>query len=161
MAKVAKRSVEFKVTTKVQVRAPEFEPLRSLAALDTDRLSRGNHKIEIGFVKGGCCRNLVRAIVKNGRVTGCEIEPCDETTSRPPSSDFRRVLEKARKKLTGGKKWQPIPVTQLVRSNNRQLIDLIIVGGGCFFICIWSHCLMCCWHPFPHCFVPDIYTGPL
>src|SRR5262249_54533999 len=153
---------EFAAPMRVQIRQPEFEPLSSLGALDLKRLSRGNHKIEIGFVKGGCCRNLVRAVIRNGLVTGCEIEPCKETRkAAPPPPQLRKLLAEARKKIARGRKWKPIPVSQLVRSNAR-MIDLIIIwGGGCIFICIWGHCIMCCWWPTPHCFIPDIITGSL
>ncbi len=151
----------FKVPMRVEIRAPEFEPLSSLSALDTKRLSRGDHRIEIGFLKGGCCRNLVRAVVKNGMVIGCEIEPCGETSARPPPPELRSVLAKARKKVAGGREWKPVPVEELIRSSARMMDLIVIVGGGCFFICIWNFCLMCCWWPRPHCFVPDIIVGPL
>jgi hypothetical protein len=165
MAKPSKKTrvlAELSTPMKVQIRQPEFEPLASLKALDVKRLSRGNHKIEIGFVKGGCCRNLVRAVIKDGMVTGCEIEPCKDSGKAgqaPP--ELLAVLAKARKKIAGGKKWKPIAVSQLVRSNARMLDLIIIVGGGCIFICIWHFCIMCCWYPRPHCFIPDIIVGPL
>jgi hypothetical protein len=164
MTKSAKKHAilaSFKVPMKVEIRAPEFEPLSSLSLLDTGRLSRGSHKIEIGFVKAGGCRSLVHAVIRGGLVTGCEIEPCKGTGSRPPPAEFRRALEKARKKILAGKEWKPIPIAEFVRSAARLGSLIIIVGGGCIFICIWNHCLLCCWRPFPHCFVPDIVVGPL
>lgn len=162
MAKSKQRILAtFKVPMKVEIRAPEFEPLSSLKALDTERLSRGNHKIEIGFVKAGGCRSLVKAVIRGGLVTGCEIEPCKGTGSQRPPPEFLRALEKARKKVTAGREWKPIPVAELVRSSARINDLIIIVGGGCIFICIWNHCLLCCWRPFPHCFIPDIIVGPL
>jgi len=151
----------FTAPMRVEVREPEFEPLSSLKALDTERLRRGKHKIEIGFVKGGCCRSLVRAIVKNGLVTGCEIEPCEEVQEKPVPPELRAALAKARKKVLAGRRWKPIPVAELVRSSARMIDLLIIVGGGCIFICIFDHCIMCCWFPWPHCFIPIIATGPL
>ena len=152
---------EFSASVKVQVRRPEFEPLKSLRSLDVKRLSKGNHKIEIGFVKGGCCRNLVRAVIKDGMVTGCEIEGCAESPRTAPPRELRAVIDKARRKMAGGKKWEPVPVSTLVRSNARMLDLIIIVGGGCIFICIWNSCILCCWHPTPHCFISDIIVGPL
>src|SRR6476646_8345064 len=79
MAKTPKKPpvlAKFSVPMKVEIRQPEFEALASLAALDLKRLQEGNHKIEIGFIKGGCCRKLVRAVINDGMVTGCEVEPC-------------------------------------------------------------------------------------
>jgi hypothetical protein len=156
----SKAAAEFSATVKVQVWLQEFEPLASLKSLDFKRLSKGNHKIEIGFVKGGCCRNLVHAIVKDGMVTGCEIEGCKGFPKTAPPRELLAVIDKARKKAAHGRKWKPIPVAQLVSSNAR-IHDLIIIGGGCILICIWGYCLMCCWYPRPHCFIPDIITGPL
>jgi hypothetical protein len=164
MAKSAKKQrvlASFTVPMKVEIRQPEFEPLKSLAALDVERLSRGNHKIEIGFIKGGCCPHLVRAVIKNGMVTGCEVEPCKEDSRKAPPPELLALLEKARKKIQAGRKWQPIPVRELVTSSARMLDLIVIVGGGCIFICIWGHCIMCCWWPRPHCFIPDIVVGPL
>jgi len=151
---------KIRVPATVHVHAPVFEPLLSLSALDTERLSRGNHKVEIGFVTGGCCRNLVRAVIKAGLVTGCEIEPCKDTGGQPIPPELRSLLAKVRKATTSGRQWKPVPIADLVRSQARML-DLIIVGGGCIFICIFNFCLMCCWWPRPHCFVPDIVVGPL
>jgi hypothetical protein len=161
-SKTARPLATFTVPMKVEIREPEFEPMKSLAALDVKRLSKGNHKVEVGFLKGGCCRNLVRAVIRNGMVTGFEAEACKETTrSAPPSPELVRVLQQARRKIAPGRKWEPIPVAQLVRSSASALQGLIIVGGGCIFICAWGHCIMCCWWPRPHCFIPDVYTGPL
>jgi hypothetical protein len=71
------------------------------------------------------------------------------------------VLKQAHRKVTRGREWKPIPMAELVRSSARMLDLIIIVGGGCIFICIWNHCIMCCWYPRPHCFIPDIIVGPL
>jgi hypothetical protein len=147
---------------KVEIRAPEFEPLASLAVLDLEQLKKGNHKIEIGFIKGGCCRKLVRALIKDGMVTGCEVEPCKESGKEgkvPP--ELLAVLDKARKKVAGGKKWEPIPVSELVSMSARVRDLIIIIGGGCIFICVFDFCFMCCWKPTPHCFISDIIVGPL
>jgi hypothetical protein len=149
----------FKIPMNVEVRAPKFEPLESLSALDFDRLKKGNHRVEIGFVDGGCCRKLVRAVVKNGLVTGCEIEPCKDK-GKAISPEMKSVLQQAQKKIGGGKKWKPVPIQTLAKST-ALMSSLIIIGGGCIFICVFGHCVMCCWWPIPHCFIPDIYTGPL
>src|SRR4051812_23594205 len=161
-SKPARALATFTVPMKVEIRQPEFEPLTSLAALDVRRLSKGNHKIEVGFLKGGCCRNLVRAVIRDGMVTGFEVDACKETRkSTPPGPEVVRVLQQARRKLDAGQKWKPIPVTQLVRSSARELGLIIVIGGGCIFICVWDHCILCCWWPRPHCFIPDIIVGPL
>lgn len=162
MAKSSKKPrvlAAFTVPMKVEIREPEFEPLTSLAALDLARLSKGNHKIEIGFVRGGCCRNLVRAVIKNGMVMGCEVEPCKDS-GKPAPRNMLDLLARARKEIKADRKWQPIPVGDLVKSSEK-MMNLIIIGGGCILICFWGWCIMCCWYPRPHCFIPDITTGPL
>jgi hypothetical protein len=162
MAKSSKKPgvlAAFTVPMKVEIREPEFEPLTSLDALDLARLSKGNHKIEIGFVRGGYCRNLVRAVIKNGMVMGCEVEPCKDS-GKPIPRKMLDLFARARKEIKAGRKWQPIPVGDLVKSREKML-NLIIIGGGCILICIWGWCIMCCWYPRPHCFFPDIDTGPL
>ena len=162
-SKPAKPLATLTVPMKVEIRQPEFEPLSSLKALDVRRLSKGSHKVEVGFLKGGCCRNLVRAVIRDGMVTGFEVDACKETKrSAPPAPELVRVLQQARRKIdSAGRKWQPIPVSQLVRSSASALQGLIVVGGGCIFICVWGHCILCCWWPRPHCFIPDIIVGPL
>jgi hypothetical protein len=152
---------EFSVPMKVEVRAPEFEPLGSLKSLDLKRLSRGSHKIEVGFLKGGCCRKLVRAVVRDGMVIGFEAEPCSETHTAAPSKQLMSIIAKARGKIASGKKFEPVPLANLVRSNAAMLSGLIIWGGGCILICCFGYCIMCCSWPRVHCFIPDIYTGPL
>jgi hypothetical protein len=165
MAKSPKKSrvlAEISVPVKVEIREPDFEPLASLGALDLKRLQKGKHKIEIGFIKGGCCRKLVRAVIKDGMVTGCEVEPCKESGKAgktPP--ELLVVLAEARKKVTGGKKWKPIPVAELVTSNAIMRDLIIIVGDGCIYMCIFGFCFLCCMDPTPHCFVSDIIVGPL
>jgi hypothetical protein len=158
-AKKQRVLAEFAAPMKVEIRQPEFEPFTSLAALDLKRLSRGNHKVEIGFIEGGGCRNLVRAVIKKGMVTGCEVEPCKDARKAAPR-ELLNLFAKAHRKINAGRKWQPIPVADLLRSSEKML-DLIIVGGGCIFICCFGYCIMCCWWPRPHCFIPDIFTGPL
>src|SRR3954468_22598294 len=108
----------FRVPMKVEIRQPEFERLASLSALDVKRLSKGSHKVEVGFLTGGCCRNLVRAVIRDGLVTGFEVEACKETrTSSPPPPNLLRVLQQPRRKIDAGRKWKPIIVAQLVRSS--------------------------------------------
>jgi hypothetical protein len=163
MAKSAKAQrvlASLTIPTKVEIRQPEFEPLKSLAALDLRRLSKGSHKIEIGLIKGGCCPHVVRAVIRNGMVVGCETESCKETRSLKPSRELSALIDKVRAEVQRGRKWEPVPVAQFI-GNEARMQDLIIVGGGCIFICFFNHCIMCCWWPRLHCFIPDIYTGRL
>ena len=81
-------------------------------------------------------------------VTGCEVEPCKESGKpgkAPP--ELLAVLDEARKKVTGGKKWKPIPVSELVSSNAIMRDLIIIIGDGCIYICIFNFCILCCLQP--------------
>lgn len=155
--KPTKSALKFDIRVKVEVTVPEFQPLASTRALDLKRLSKGNHKVEVGFLKGGCCPTMVRAVIRNGMVTALEVEQCKET--KKASSDLSAVLKEARRRLQPrGGKWQPVAVGEFMRDSAR----FIIIGGGCIFICIWGHCLLCCARDGGfHCSTGDIATGPL
>jgi hypothetical protein len=43
-------TLEYPYPLKVEIRAAEFEPYSSLPYLDVSKLSKGNHKIEVGLV---------------------------------------------------------------------------------------------------------------
>jgi hypothetical protein len=101
----------------------------------------------------------VRALVKDGKVTGCAVEPCAERAAKA-SPELLALAAQARRKIGANRRWKPVALKTLVRSNEL-MSNLVIVGGGCVFICCFGHCIMCCWWPRPHCFFPDIYTGPL
>jgi hypothetical protein len=51
---------------KVEIHAAEFEPYSSLEHLDVSKLSKGNHKVEVGLVKGGCCGLKAFAMIEAG-----------------------------------------------------------------------------------------------
>jgi hypothetical protein len=160
MPKAAKKSkalLKFKRTVEVEVRLPEFEPLASLKSLDYRRLEKGNHTVEVGFLSGGCCRKLVRAVVKNGMVTGFEVEPCKET--RPASPELKATLKEAHRRLAKQiGKWQPFPISEI----NKVAPLRISWGGGCIQICEFGYCLTCCfWRWGLGCFTDPIYIGPL
>jgi len=152
---------EFSVPMKVEIRKPEFEPLGTLSSLDLKRLGKGNHKIEVGFLKGGCCRRLVRAVIRNGMVIGFETEPCSKTRKVPAPKQLAGIIAKARSKIAAGKPFKPVPVSTLARGSSSMVAGLIIWGGGCILICFYSHCIMCCRWPTLHCFIPTIFPGPL
>ncbi|MGA7751650.1 MAG: hypothetical protein WCB05_02425 [Candidatus Sulfotelmatobacter sp.] len=141
MPKAAKKSVlSFKYSVNVEVRLPEFEPLDSLKWLDYDRLQKGRHKVEIGFVVGGCCRRLVKTLIRDGMVTGLEVERCKQ--SRPASSGIATILKEARRLMAQKYgKWKPIPVSRLAQISG---ID-IFVDGHCIVICAEPYfCIACC-----------------
>jgi hypothetical protein len=142
MPKAAKRKPEFTFqrTLEVDVYLPEFEALESLKSLDYGRLQKGMHKIEIGFLSGGCCRRLVNANIRNGMVTGFEVESCAE--SKSASGEVMAILKEARRRmLEKNGTWEPIPVAELARISG---ID-IFINGNCLIICAEPYfCFACC-----------------
>ena len=152
-------SVKFQYQIPIEARLPEFQPLASVASLDLARLAKGTHKIEVGFFKGGCCSKLVRANVKNGTVTGIEVEPCKDTKKPPP--ELKALLAEATRRLLPDRppKFRPTPLPAFVA----RLRDLITINGNCIQICWWGHCLTCCWSDDGGfgCTTDPIFIGPL
>jgi hypothetical protein len=126
---------------------PTFEPLRSLRDLDLAKLARARRaKVELGFLSSGECRQVVRAIVVNGRATGLELEGCRPANGRGKraSPEVVRLLRTA-KRIVDRKKarrpWRPVPVTTLVQRPAARIIETIT----CFKVCILSFwCYYCC-----------------
>ncbi len=154
MAKASSRatpSFTFTHEIKIEVHIPKLEPLASLKSLDFGRLSKGTHKIEVGFISGGCCPKLVQAVVKNGMVTKLELEPCKDAKRLTP--EMAAIAKEVRRQvLARGKgKWQPVPLTKFADSPAGQLDE---TWRWCWF----NVCFICG----PRgCFIEDIYHGPL
>jgi hypothetical protein len=144
-------TLEYPYPLKVEVRAAEFEPYSSLPYLDVSKLSKGNHKIEVGLVKGGCCGLRAFAIVKAGMVVAVEVEPCPE--SKKPLSKNDRALVAAAYKKIGGRppKWVPVSVEDFFGKPAVSKRLRISIGGGCISI-TWGdgtdssprHTIICC-----------------
>ena len=137
----SKPFLTFKRTVDVQVYLPEYEPLESLKFLDYRRYEKGTHKVEVGFMHGGCCHKLVRAIVTKGMVTGFEVEPCKESKAAPLG--MIAILKEARKRMlakTGP--WRPIPLSEIPRVSAIEIFPPL----GCFRVCEATDvfCYTCC-----------------
>jgi hypothetical protein len=153
----------FKHSMTVEVIVPTFVPLASLATQDIQKLSKGGHRIEIGFMEGDCCPKLVHAVIRNGMVTRIEVEPCvhsERVLPKAMSKEMSEVVAKARKRMEQDP-WQPVPVAELVENMARDshYPPRIGWGAGCIYICLWHYCLFCCISP-PGCWIetrkPDV-----
>jgi hypothetical protein len=148
----------FKHMVDMQVYLPEFEPLDSLKFLDYSRYETGKHKVEVGFLLGGCCRKLVRAIVAKGMVTAFEVEPCKE--SKPASPSMTAVLKQASHGiLAKAGKWRPVPVADVAKVSAIELL----ANAGCFTVCEASaiFCYTCCVDLYGfHCTLWTTFPGP-
>ncbi|MDP1990289.1 MAG: hypothetical protein Q8K00_04635 [Syntrophales bacterium] len=138
----------FKQPVTVEVITPVFVPLASLATQDTQKLGKGSHRIEIGFMESGCYPKLVHAVIRNGMVTTFEVEPCEHSERVLPkalSKEMNEILAEARKRIIQ-EPWQPVPVSEFVESMARESSypTRIGWGAGCIYLCIWNYCLFCC-----------------
>jgi hypothetical protein len=150
---------------RVEAKVAEFRPLDGLRHVNVEKLQKGSHRVEIGFAEGGCCRKLVRAVVRNGMVTGIEVEPCKES-KQASSTQVRALAERAHKALGRNPKaaWKPVPVKQFFASPASVARITVSWGGWCIQAC-WTvgnvmHCVRCCLRTFS-CTYDTIYTGTL
>src|SRR5690242_14036586 len=110
MARIESRSrpvASFNHPVKVEVHKPTFELLQSARLLDFAKLQRtARAEIEIGYVRTRSCRQLVRATLRKGMVTGLVLEPCAELQRVEITPEIARVLKAARRRAAskGGRR---------------------------------------------------------
>jgi hypothetical protein len=143
------RSIVVEEKVKVEASLARFTTFDSIQHLDVDRLKAVPHAtFEVGVFEGGCCRRMVRAVVKKGMVTKLEIEPCEEGVRLTP--ELKKVMQSAWKKLAkgGGRPTSlPVPLTTFLA----RAMGITIEIFGCIYICAFGYCLLCCINtsPFP------------
>jgi len=152
MARSAKRpkaSVTFKHPVQVTAERPEFELLDAVSHLDVAALARkARAEIEIGYVHSGCCRQLVRAVVRKGMVTALKVQPCAGDESKRAPADLAAVLKAAQRRIAprgggGGRPHHlPMPVASFLARAPVITVDTIT----CVRICIFGVCVTCCEH---------------
>jgi len=153
-AEEKKPILAFDYSFKVEVYEPDFEPLSSVNSLDVKKLATTDQKIEIGYMKGGCCRQLVYAVIKNGMVIGIETEKCEAPKESIPE-EVKTLFSDVVKKLKLPGPWKPVPVEEFVAMVNDGRYPIRTGGGtNCIWICVWNTCFVCCNDPFD-CFFMD------
>jgi hypothetical protein len=133
---VIRRSVPIEVTPL------PFQPLESVRNLDLDRLARvKSARIEIGHYETGCCRRVVRAVIRNGMVTNFELEPCKKPVHMTPEMKgiIRDAHQALRARKAPGQKF-PFPVQQLPGAVAKIKYSIWV----CVRICCFGYCLTCC-----------------
>jgi len=157
----------FEHPLKIEVYLPDFEPLSSLDALDATKLAKGDHRIEIGFMKAGCGKEPVSAVIKDGMVVGVEADGC-QSSEVEASEEVAALVAHAVKELEGLDYWKPVPVGEfLAMVQQGSYPPRGGTGAGCFYICLWTYCLFCCKStaksPGPTCWIerrkPDVIMG--
>jgi hypothetical protein len=132
----------------VQIREPEFEMLDTVRHLDVKALaSAAKAEIGLGYINTCCQRQLVRAVIRKGMVTGLRVDEPPRKDRTAVAPDLAKLLKEARraalKRHRAGPKF-PIPVTQFFGKG--VAYDMISVQTlECIRICIWSFCITCCW----------------
>jgi hypothetical protein len=144
-------SVQFTYERTYTLRHPKFRLLKNIEYLDTAKLSKGSHTIELGKFEGCHCDCAVTAKISNGMIKGIEYPQCETATKIPPRLD--RKLRAARKQLAkyGQAKWEDIPVRELTRSSaaRARIIVVVTTSGDCYEVCIdpgtgLQTCWICC-----------------
>lgn len=157
----------FEHAFKVEVFAPVFEPLSSIDSLDVKKLSTGRHRIAIGFLKGGCGKKLVHAIIRKGIVESIEAETCEDS-EEAISEEIKALFLHAIKELDSIDYWEPVPVKKfLAMVKNGSYPPRAGTGAGCFYVCYSIYCLFCCkstaTSTIPKCWIerrkPDVVMG--
>ncbi len=133
----------FRYPIRVEVRRPKFERSASLAYLDVAKLTRAARaEFEVGHFEAGCCRKMVRAVVRKGMVTALRVEPCAQCKSIRLTPELQSMLKVAQRRIgrRGDRPWRPMSVVQFM--------SVAYVWIDCHEICvtIWGHrvCLFCC-----------------
>ena len=133
------------------VRRPTFKLFKNIEYLDTARLSKGSHTIELGKFEGGSCDCAVTAEISNGMIKKLNYPKCENATQISPK--LARKLKAASKRLNpnGPPKWKDIPVAELSRSAGarRNIIVVVTTSGDCYEVCIdpgtgLQTCWICC-----------------
>jgi hypothetical protein len=118
-----------------------------LQYLDSDKLSKGTHTIELGKFEHCGCDCTVMAKVSNGMITGIEHPKCEH--ARPIPVEVAERMEAAHRNLLGDQpNWKDIPIQELVDGKATSALGSIVVDDGCFEIC-WGEpgaerCVLCC-----------------
>jgi len=148
MARTQKRSshsIRVKQKLAIEVRQAPFKTFESIRHLDIARLERAAHaRFEVGQFEAGCCHRTVHAIVRKGKVTKLEVEPCGKPARVTP--ELKKAIQAARKAFAarhGGSTRLPIAVGRFVGNARGLTIEVF----GCFQICIFGWCLLCCTWP--------------
>jgi hypothetical protein len=127
----------------IKVARVPFKSFESARHLDVASLSRAKTaRFEVGYFESDCCRRIVHAVVKNGRVTKLEPEPCKHPARLTP--EMSKLVRAARSKL-GSPKFRSRPVSEFLAGGHGFTIDI----SFCFIICIFEWCLMCCYDSEP------------
>ncbi len=142
------KEIRFTHPVEVRVRQLPIKYFSSLRNLDITKLAAAKRaEVELGLIKTSCCEQIVRAMVRDGKVTGVVVEPCTPKKKAPPlPADLKRLVESAHKKIGRAKELMrfPLPVkTFMAQAQSQRGITVIT----CVEICLFNWCVSCCRTP--------------
>jgi len=149
--KRGRSSVQFTYERTYTVSHPKFRLFRNVEFLDTAKLSKGSHTVELGKFEGCHCDCVVTAKISNGMIKGIEYPKCETATKI--SAKLDKKLKEARKQLapSAPTKWEDVPVQELTRSAaaRARIVIVITTSGDCFELCVGTStgqqvCWICC-----------------
>ena len=112
-------------SVKIEIRQAKLTPLESLKHLDVAKLKKASRaEVELGHIEGGCCSQLVRAVIRKGMVTDIAIDQCPDAAKVTP--DLARLLNKARRKAKaalGGRTDREPAQPRAARGRHRQAVE--------------------------------------
>lgn len=147
-------SIEFTYERTLKIRIPKFRMSQNIQYLDPLKLSKGSHTMELGKFDGCGCDCTVSAKINKGMITGIRHARCKN--ARPIPAKVAEKMRAAHKRLTKNvqRKWENIPVQDIVNNTALARMTDIIVSGDCFMVCwdegLGEECVICCFEPKRH-----------
>jgi hypothetical protein len=133
------KSFTLAYTAEVKITLPKLQFMSSLKYLDADALSHvPKIKIDVGFFKTPCCDRHLRAVIKDGMVTGLEMDPCSDLT--PASAELSALAKTALKHAKPPGTWKPVPVREYlsraeeINERETNCVEFTFLGHT-FFCC--------------------------
>jgi hypothetical protein len=144
-------TIKYPVTVEVSV--PEFEALDAIRHLDVKALAKSARaEIGLGYINSCCGRQLVRAVIRRGMVTGLRVDEPPKKDRTPVPPELAKLLREARNaavRRRGRPPKFPIPVENFFSTG--VAYDIICVQTlQCIRICfvfglLKPFCTTCCW----------------
>jgi len=147
-AKTPRPLLAFDHPIRVTVRETKFKWLDSARHLDIASLGKAPRaEVEVGEVETECCQHLVRAVIRNGMVTGLDMEPISKEARTPVSPELRKLLEVVKRKLQARRPPRPrfpMPVPKFFAADMDGGTSITVIT--CIQICVLGWCIACCFH---------------
>lgn len=151
--KYSPRSIVLHRNVAIEATPLPFRPFESVRHLDVARLCRAAHaRLELGYFDTGCCRRILHAVVRKGKVVKLELEPCKQPVAATP--DLKKAVGAAVRRIAARERASvslPVPVHQFLAEES----SFHVSAWFCIKICCFGHCIMCCTHFIP----PPFWLG--